>query len=50
MAQRFSGTPGWALPEWSEGRDRGWEVATLKKYDPHNLCTNPFLDQLMTPV
>ncbi|MGB8508915.1 MAG: cholesterol oxidase substrate-binding domain-containing protein [Pyrinomonadaceae bacterium] len=27
-----------------------WEVATLKKYDPHNLFSNPFLDQLMTPV
>jgi FAD/FMN-containing dehydrogenase len=27
-----------------------WEVATLKKYDPNNLFSNPFLDQLMIPV
>jgi FAD/FMN-containing dehydrogenase len=80
FVQRFSGTAGRVLPEWSKGwaytpesgawtstdyiqsirqtlttgrsddNNWDWEVATLKKYDPHNLFSNPFLDQLMTPV
>lgn len=36
---------------FTEGRSAddnwNWEVATLKKYDPNNLFSNPFLDQLM---
>lgn len=79
MEQRFSGTAGAVMPEWSKGwayttegawknqdfinrlRRRlttgrsdddnwNWEVATLKKYDPHNLFSNPFLDEFMIPL
>jgi hypothetical protein len=77
IEQRFSGTAGRAMPEWSKGwayTDQGawdnqafletirqlfttgrdssnnwnFEVETLKRYDRHNLFSNPFLDQLFT--
>ncbi len=79
LEQRFTGTAGMVMPEWSKGwaytaqgawknqqfltniRQRlttgrgaddnwNWEVSTLKKYDPDALFTNPFLDELMTPL